>query len=118
MDFPILAVALLGLLAALVDFIPVVNVVTDVVGMAVGSAEPAAWAFGAKLVESVVVLQLLMPAFEGLTQRTANTWDDGLLAKFAMILAFFVEITAALGAADPQIGSRIKAITGPRRTHR
>lgn len=113
MDFPILAVALLALLATVMEFVPVVNVVTELVS----SGDPSWWKFALKAGETIAFLQLVMPFLENLTIKTANTWDDGLLAKFAMILAFAAEIMGALGAFDPQLGRRIKAITGPRRTH-
>lgn len=120
MDFfvVVLTVALSGLAASVVDFIPVVNVITDIVNAVGGSTEaaPSWWAFGLKMAETVAFLQLIMPMLESLTRRTENTWDDGLVAKLAMILAFAVEILAAIGAFDPQLGKRIAAITGPRRT--
>lgn len=110
---------LLTLAATIVDFIPVANVVTDLVGAVMGVEDPPTWwSFGLKMAETITVLQLLMPAFERFTARTANTWDDGVAAKAKMILAFAVEIVAAVGAVDPQIASRIAAITGPRRTRK
>ena len=116
MEHTIFAVALLGILAMVVDFIPVANVVTDIVSTVAGGDSPGWWPFGLKLASSVFALQMLMPMFEDLTKRTANTWDDGVYAKAKMILAFALELIAAAGAFDPQFGGRIKAITGPRRT--
>ncbi len=108
---------LLTALAAVVDFIPVANVVTAIVGATGAAGEaPSWWGFALMAGETVAFLQLLMPWFEKITLRTANTWDDGLYAKGKMILAFAVELLAAVGAFDPQLGRRIKAITGPRRT--
>ena len=115
----IFAVALLALLSAVVDFIPVANVVTDVVRTATdGGSAPTWWTFALKLGETVVFLQLMVPWAEKFTKSTEYTWDDGLVAKVKMILAFALEILTALGAADPQLGRRIEAITGTRRTRR
>lgn len=117
MDSMIVMIAALTFLGAIVDFIPVVNVVTDLVSVGIsGGDAPSWWAFALKFTETVAFLQWIMPFLESLTMRTANTWDDGFLAKMAMVLAFAAEITGALGAFDPQLGRRIKAITGPRRT--
>lgn len=108
-----------ALIWAIVEFIPVANVVADVVSVvksAPGMTEPTWWGFALKLAETVVFLQLMMPWFEKFTQSTATTWDDGLYYKGKMVLAFAVEIMGAIGAVDSQLGRRIKAITGPRRT--
>ena len=115
-EYFLAAVAILPFLAAAVDFIPVANVVTDLVSVAIGNEGPTWWAFALKFAETVTVLQFLMPIFENITIKTANTWDDGLFARAKMILAFALELMAAVGAFDPQLGRRIKAITGPRRT--
>ncbi len=104
---------MIALLMTLLEFVPVANVVLDLVS----GADPIWWKFGAKIVETVVFLQILMPYLERFTRSTANTWDDGLVAKLKMVLAFALEIIGALGAVDPQIGARIRAITGPREYH-
>ncbi len=105
----------MSVLASVVDFIPILNTVTDIVGAGFG-AEPPAWqAFGLKYLSTVVALQYLMPYFERMTRATANTWDDNLFAKIKMVLAFSLELFAAVGAVDPQFGRRVKAITGARK---
>lgn len=117
MDSILLVLTALGALAAIVDFIPVANVATDLVSvLGMGGAEPTWWEFALKAAETVAFLQFIMPWLEKITQRTAGTWDDNLLAKLKMILAFAVEILGAVGAFDSQLGRRLKAITGPRRT--
>ena len=119
MEHTVFAVALLGILAMVVDVIPVVNVVTDVVRAATDlGSTPSWWTFALKAGETVVFLQLMVPWAEKFTKSTEYTWDDGLVAKGKMILAFSLEILTALGAADPQLGRRIEAITGSRRTRR
>jgi len=104
-----------AILALVTQFIPVVNVATDLIGTIGGTAEaPHLWVFALKAAESVAFLQILMPWLERFTRSTANTWDDGIVAKAKMVLAFTIEILGALGAFDPKLGKRIKAITGPR----
>ncbi len=114
---PILALAFTipAILGALVDVIPVVNVIKDVVGAVNGTApDPSWWAFALKMAWSTTCLQIAMPYLERLTRSTANTWDDGIVAKTKMVLAFVVEILGAVGAFDPKLGKRLKAIVGPR----
>lgn len=115
---PILAFAFTtaALLGAVLDFIPVVNVIKDVVGAVSGgdAPDPTWWGFALKMAWSITVLQIAMPYLERITHATANTWDDGLVAKAKMILAFTAEIMGAIGAFDPKLGSRLKAIVGPR----
>ena len=108
---------MIELFFAVIQFVPVANVIDAVVGAVNSGAEPTWWKFGAQIVESIVVLQLIMPRLERFTRSTANTWDDGLVAKLKMVLAFSLEIIGALGAVDPQLGARIRAITGPREYH-
>lgn len=111
--FAFTAAALLG---TVLDFIPVVNVIKDVVGAVSnnGAPDPTWWAFALKMAWSITCLQIAMPHLERITRSTANTWDDGLVAKLKMIVAFAVEIMGAVGAFDPKLGSRLKAIVGPR----
>ncbi len=107
----------LGFFSAVADFVPVINVVTDIVkSVGSGGEAPAWWAFALKGVESIAFLQFTMPWFEKITMRTANTWDDHLLAKIKMVLAFALELVAAAGALDPQFARRVAAITGKRKT--
>jgi len=101
---------MIAILMTLMEFVPVVNVVQELVS----SADPVWWKFGAKIVETTVVLQMLMPYLEKFTRSTANTWDDGIVAKLKVALAFTLEIIGAIGAIDPKIGKRIAAITGER----
>ncbi len=108
---------MIELFFAVIQFVPVANVIDAVVGAVNSGAEPTWWTFGAQIVESIVFLQLIMPRLERFTRSTANTWDDGLYAKLKMVLAFTVEIFGAIGAIDPQLGARIRAITGAREYH-
>ena len=107
--------SLTALLAMLMEYLPVVNVVSDLVGTIGGTIEPPSlWVFALKVASTVAFLQIIMPWLERFTRSTANTWDDGIVAKAKMVLAFTVEILGALGAFDPKLGKRIASITGPR----
>lgn len=99
---------------AMLEFVPVANVGLEIYAAMVNNVDPVWWKFGAKIIETVVILQILMPRFEKFTRSTANTWDDGVVAKLKMVLAFSMEIIGALGAIDPKLGKRIAAITGER----
>lgn len=108
--------SLIALATAALEYIPVVNVVMDLVSTIQGTPEPSKlWVFALKVAETVTFLQVIMPWLERLTRSTANTWDDGIVAKAKMVLAFTVEILGALGAFDPKLGKRIAAIVGPRK---
>ena len=100
----------------ILSLIPVVNTITDLVNVA-QSADVTGGAGGAiaKFSSTVMVLQyIVVPYAEKFTRSTANTWDDGLLAKAKMVIAFVMEIVTAFGAADPALGKRIRAISGKR----
>jgi hypothetical protein len=90
--------------------IPVVNVLSDVVrGVATGEG-PSWWVALLKAYETVLVCQLLLPTLERWSKKTANTWDDSVVARLKNLLAFALEIVAAVSAIDPDLGRRLKEV--------
>ena len=96
-----------ALFTQILNFIPVVNVATDIFAPSHTTLGPFFW----KMVETVYFLQFLIPYLEKLTRLTSAKWDDHLLAKIGVVCSWAVEVVAALGAADPKIAKRLKGIT-------
>lgn len=114
------------LIAIITNFIPVWNVVSDVIGMTGGSGvdvaenlvaatDPVWWAFGLKVYTSSLFLQFILPYLEKLSRLTATKWDDNTLTKVGNLLSYVVEITSALGAVDPGFLNRLQEVRLPKK---
>ncbi len=107
----------LSMLLAVVDFVPVVNTVMDVVGLVSGgiiTEVPSAGGVLGKLVSTVVFLHAVSPRIDKFVASTRTKKDNKVWDVISTVLSIVTDVLVALGKLDPRkLRNKVVGTGGP-----